>query len=199
VVTKRATELELVGGDPALDFANTVDGAFDDPIESLHDYGDLAAWAAYAGVIDGETAERLAAAAGRRPEEAARALDRARALRIAIYRTFSAVAHGTEPPAVALDALRAAHAGALERARLEPDFSFTWEGEDLDRPLWPLAVAAVDLLRTGPLDRLKTCAECPWLFLDSSRNRSRRWCSMNECGGRLKMRRYRERRATAGR
>jgi predicted RNA-binding Zn ribbon-like protein len=62
--------------------------------------------------------------------------------------------------------------------------------------LWPLAVAAVDLLRTGPLGRLKVCAECRWLFLDRSRNGSRLWCSMNECGGRSKMRRYRARRAT---
>jgi predicted RNA-binding Zn ribbon-like protein len=71
-----------------------------------------------------------------------------------------------------------------------------WDGELLG----PLVAAAVDLLRTGPLDRLKLCDACPWLFLDTSRNHSRRWCSMNECGGRLKMRRYRERRrATAGR
>jgi len=56
-------------------------------------------------------------------------------------------------------------------------------------------VAAVDLLRTGPLDRLKVCAACPWLFLDTSRNRSRRWCSMSDCGARLKMRRYRARAA----
>jgi predicted RNA-binding Zn ribbon-like protein len=78
-------------------------------------------------------------------------------------------------------------------------FALTWEGDHLERPLWPIAVAAVDLLRSGPLDRLKACEECPWLFLDTSRNRSRRWCSMDDCGSRRKMRRYRERRATAGR
>jgi len=68
-----------------------------------------------------------------------------------------------------------------------PGEGFVWDGDLLA----PIAVAAVDLLRTGPLDRLKVCAACPWLFLDTSRNRSRRWCSMSECGARLKMRRYR--------
>jgi predicted RNA-binding Zn ribbon-like protein len=188
-----------VGGDPALDFANTVDGPLDDPIESLHEYGDLVAWAAYAGVIDADMAVRLAAAAGKRRAAAAEALDRARGLRTAIYLTFSAVADGDPPRAEALDDLRAAHVEALSHARFTPGLAFTWDRDALERVEWALAVAAVDLLRTGPLDRLKACAECPWLFIDGSRNRSRRWCSMNECGGRTKMRRYRERRATAGR
>ena len=97
----------------------------------------------------------------------------------------------------------AAAAAAVERARLERGrdgvFRLAWDGDHLERPLWPLAVAALDLLRDGPLDRLKACEDCPWLFLDTSRNRSRRWCSMDDCGSRSKMRRYRARRATAGR
>ena len=63
-----------------------------------------------------------------------------------------------------------------------------------DRPLWPIAVAAVDLLRSDRLARLKLCGNCSWLFLDRSRNGSRRWCSMDECGVHTKMRRYRARR-----
>ncbi|HWT23248.1 MAG TPA: CGNR zinc finger domain-containing protein, partial [Solirubrobacteraceae bacterium] len=54
---------------------------------------------------------------------------------------------------------------------------------DLRSPLWPVAVAAVDLLRDPErLARLKQCGHCRWLFLDASRNRSRRWCSMEHCG-----------------
>jgi predicted RNA-binding Zn ribbon-like protein len=78
--------------------------------------------------------------------------------------------------------------------------ALAWDGDHLERPLWPLAVAALDLLRSGPLDRLKACEGCPWLFLDTSRNRSRRWCSMDDCGSRSKTRSYRARRAsTSGR
>jgi predicted RNA-binding Zn ribbon-like protein len=201
VVTKRGTDLTLVGGDPALDFANTIDGPPDDwSAETLHQYGDFVDWARYAGVIEPETAAALAAAARRRPAEAERALERARAARAAVYVTFRALASGDEPPAGPLDELRARYVDALAHARMTEGFAFEWDGDDdLDRALWPLSVAAVDLLRTGPLDRLKMCAVCRWLFLDGSRNHSRRWCSMNECGGRLKMKRYRARRATAGR
>jgi CGNR zinc finger len=64
-------------------------------------------------------------------------------------------------------------------------------------PLWPLAHAAVELLTEGPLDLLKVCSGCRWLFLDQSKNRSRRWCSMEVCGTSAKKRRYVERRRRA--
>ena len=141
------------------------------------------------------SARAYTAAAGRDPAEAERALERARAARAAVYVTFRALASGDPAPAGPLDRLRAGYVEALDRARMTEVFVFEWDGDDLDRVLWPLSIAAVDLLRFGPLDRLKMCAVCRWLFLDASRNHSRRWCSMNECGGRLKMKRYRARRA----
>ena len=54
--------------------------------------------------------------------------------------------------------------------------------------------AAVELLTDGPLDRIKTCGNCRWLFIDQSRNHSRRWCSMDECGIQMKHARFVERR-----
>jgi len=184
------TGLELVGGALALDFANTREG--DPEPEHLREHADLVAWGARLGLI-GRAA---------RPADPQRALERALRLRTAVDATFRAVAGGGEPPAEALAALRAFEAEAVARGRLvatDGGFDWTWDADDPERILWAVTRSAVDLLRTGPLDRLKTCAVCPWLFLDGSRNRSRRWCSMNECGGRLKMRRYRARRATAGR
>jgi predicted RNA-binding Zn ribbon-like protein len=192
------TALEQIGGAAALDFANTREG--DPEPEHLHGYGDVVAWAAHAGVIDAATARRLGSAARGRP--AARAFERALELRAAIDATFRALAAGRDPAPDPLATIAACEADAIAHGRLTPTphgFQWEWAGDDLDRVLWPVARSAVDLLRHGPLDRLKTCHVCPWLFLDLSRNRSRRWCSMNECGGRDKMRRYRERRATAGR
>jgi predicted RNA-binding Zn ribbon-like protein len=188
VVTDRAEELELVGGNIALDLANTVNGPRDGVLDEdfLRTPADLAAWAVHAGVV------------ADRPPVDERMLADARALREAIYAVFRAVAQGREPDAAALATLGDFHASAVARARLVPAgerYDLAWDGEVLG----PLATAAVDLLRDGPLDRLKLCDACPWLFLDTSRNHSRRWCSMNECGSRLKMRRYRaRRRATAG-
>lgn len=59
-----------------------------------------------------------------------------------------------------------------------------------------LAVERVQALGGWP--RLKACLadECQWAFFDTSRNRSRTWCSMDECGNKVKTRRYRSRKAT---
>jgi predicted RNA-binding Zn ribbon-like protein len=199
VVTKPSTALKLVGGDPALDLVNTTgDDRVADPLDT---YASFAAWAARIGVVDAAAADRLAAAAIERPGAAERALSEARALRGAMDAVFRSLARasGGEPPPDALGRLVQRAGAAVERARLVragDAFVPAWDGDHLERPLWPLAVAALDLLRGGPLDRLKTCEGCPWLFLDTSRNHSRRWCSMDECGVRSKMRRYR---AKAGR
>jgi predicted RNA-binding Zn ribbon-like protein len=210
------TELRIVGGDPALDLANT---AGDDRVpDPLADYGDFVAWAARAGVIDDPTAARLAERGRERPAAAERAVAEARELRALVDAVFRPLAtaddgprataadrpspRGDRPPPEALARLVARAGAAVERARLVPvgdGFVLTWESDHLERPLWTLAAAAVDLLRTGPLDRLKVCVDCAWLFIDTSRNRSRRWCSMDVCGAHAKMRRYRARRATAGR
>jgi predicted RNA-binding Zn ribbon-like protein len=185
VVTTRADELLLVGESIALDLANTFNGPRDGPPEQefLNTPEDLAAWAVHAGVV------------AERPPVGARELAQARELRAAVYAVFRTIAEDGEPAADELAVLARFHAEAVARARLVPAYELAWDGEVLG----PLAAAAVDLLRHGPLDRVKLCDGCPWLFLDTSRNHSRRWCSMDECGARVKVRRYRaRRRATAG-
>jgi len=186
VVTDRADELLLVGENIALDLANTFNGPRDGALEQefLNTPDDLAAWAVHAGV------------ANERPAVGVRELAQTLELRAAVYTVFRAIAEGREPAAEQLDVLSRLYAEAVGRARLVPAYELVWDGEVLG----PLAVAAVELLRHGPLDRVKLCDGCPWLFLDASRNHSRRWCSMDECGARLKVRRYRARqRATEGR
>jgi len=68
--------------------------------------------------------------------------------------------------------------------------------DELTSLLWPVARAATALLTSSDLARVRECADdaCGWLFLDHSRNGSRRWCDMADCGNRAKARRYRERR-----
>jgi predicted RNA-binding Zn ribbon-like protein len=104
----------------------------------------------------------------------------------------------------ALAALEAAHRDALARAALVPtrghlDWAFPHADDDLDRPARHAALAAVDLLRSERVARLKQCANCRWLFLDASRNASRRWCSMAHCGTGAKVAATRERRRAARR
>jgi predicted RNA-binding Zn ribbon-like protein len=205
VVTPRhIADLELHGGHLVLDFANTLEGPRDGSggEELLRAPADLAAWAHRAGALDEMAAARLGAYAARHPRRAAAALTRARTLREVIYATFTPIAAGGRPDPDALARLHHAHLEALTHGRLEPArgaeapvFAWRWDSDAaLDRALWPVIVAAIDLLRSERLARLKACADCRLLFLDQSRNRSRRWCSMAGCGSRAKMRRYRSRR-----
>jgi predicted RNA-binding Zn ribbon-like protein len=183
-------ELRLDGGHLALDFVNTVGGLRDDPPdpddEALETYDDLAAWARRMGLPIGS---------GRRDRAAEkRAVARAHELRALIYAIFRAFADGREPAPADLASLREAEREALGHAELIPG-GWSWPpSRDLDAPLRPVVHAAVELLTHGPLGRVKTCGNCRWLFLDQSRNGSRRWCSMEECGTQMKGRRFVERR-----
>ncbi|MCK4470533.1 MAG: CGNR zinc finger domain-containing protein, partial [Anaerolineae bacterium] len=89
---------------------------------------------------------------------------------------------------------------ALSRLEIRPSadrFEWAWVlGEnDLDRMLWPIVRSAAELLTSGDLRKVRQCARegCDWLFVDASKNHSRRWCSMNMCGSRVKARRYYQR------
>jgi predicted RNA-binding Zn ribbon-like protein len=193
------TTIPLDGGHLALDFVNTVGGlrvAPPSPAEELlHDYDDFAIWCARLGVITDRQAGALRAAAKRDQRAAATALGTVRKVRDdVVYAIFRALADGKRPPAVLLDRLRDLECGALAAAQLG-EGGWTWPApKELTDPLRPIVHAAVELLTDGPLERLKTCGNCRWLFLDQSRNRSRRWCSMEECGIQMKHARFVERR-----
>lgn len=194
-----ATRWGFLGGRLCLDFANTVDWhASDRPEELLTSYGEFIAWSQRAGILTGEQAQSLLQQAAERPDEAEAAFKQAIALREAIYGIFAALAHGRSPQESDLSALNAALSEALVHARIaltEAGFDWQWAGDEdaLDRPLWPIARSAADLLTSDEVQRVGQCADdrgCGWLFLDTSRNHSRRWCSIKDCGNRAKARRY---------
>jgi predicted RNA-binding Zn ribbon-like protein len=194
-------EFDLDAGALALDFANTLDGRLDPtPQEGLTSYGKLAAFAYQAGAASRETAERLIDLAGRRPLDASATLAKAIALRETIFRAMAEIAAGREPDPEDLAALNAALAEALPHGRVVPaaeGFTWCWEESPgaLEQLLWPIAHSAMEILTGGELGRLRECAadDCGWLFIDTTRNRSRVWCSMKSCGNRAKVARYRER------
>jgi predicted RNA-binding Zn ribbon-like protein len=192
--------LSLVGGRPSLDFINTEGGERNGPPERLTDYDDLVRWGAHASVIDEDEAERHLREAEAHPQAAARVHARAIELREALFRIFAALGAGEDPKPADLAILDREVADALAHRRLvRAGGRFQWElvhGEGrLDRILWLLVEDAADLLSSELLDRVKGCGgpDCSWLFLDESRNRSRRWCEMRECGNRAKQRRYQRR------
>jgi predicted RNA-binding Zn ribbon-like protein len=191
---------DLSGGDVALDLANTKSRRpTPEPREDLRAYEDLVEWGLQAGTIAPSDAQALRAQAARRPRAARGALAGARDLREAIFEVFSAVAGDREIPQAALDRVNGALPAALARLRLErtgAGAAWSWTGgTDLDRVTWPVLRAAA-LLLTGPdLAHVRECAapDCAWLFVDSSRNGTRRWCDMAVCGNREKARRFQRR------
>jgi predicted RNA-binding Zn ribbon-like protein len=196
-----AATFKLRGGRLCLDFANTV-GVHTGGIqqEKLKSYADLLAWSQQVGSVTDHEAQRLHVHAAGNPAAAAAVLEKAITLREAIYRIFSAVASGHHPAVADLALLNRLLAEALAHAQIVPTAEgFTWgwahAGDRLDWMLWPIVRSAAELLTSGELGRVRECAGdiCGWLFVDMSRNRSRRWCDMQDCGNVAKVRRFRER------
>ena len=203
-----AGDLDLLGGELCLDFANTVEYRLSDHThEFLNSHRDLVLWSQHAGVLTDGQAERLLQEARRRPEEADAVLGRAIGLRETIYRIFTAAIGGCSPDSASLETLNVFLAQALAQLRVVSageGFAWDWAGngqddQSLDRMLWPIVQSAADLLTSDELSRVKQCAGCGWLFVDRSRNHSRRWCDMRVCGNRAKARRYYERHRGQGR
>jgi predicted RNA-binding Zn ribbon-like protein len=194
-------KFDLVGGRTCLQFVNTGSqrrlGPF---LDKLGSYDDLLAWAEQAEQLTTDEAEHLRKRAAENPGERERVLERARKLREAIYRVFAARSAGEVLPADELRLISEENARAAANRLLTPQgvgsCDFEWRTfDDLDRPLWPVAVSAVNLAASEDAERVKECAtpNCNWLFLDVSKNRSRRWCEMKECGNREKARRHYQR------
>ena len=202
----QSTAFDLTGGRLCLDFANTLeDRPASEPRELLRTYPDLVAWSRQTELLRENEARRLLSAARQRPDEAAAVLERAIALREAIYRIFSAVAAGQSPADADLVTLSEAVAQAWSQAKIvQSSDGFGWDWahkERLDRVLWPVARSAAELLTSQELPSLRLCPahDCEWLFIDNSRNQSRRWCNMQVCGNRAKARRFHQRRRQGAR
>jgi len=191
-----------LSGYPCLDLANTVSWRRSArPIERLEGYRSLIEWARQSGVLTAAEARAVEREIRRRPLKAARMLTRARALREAIYRIFGGLASGSPPDAADVALLdRELHDATrhLRLVRTRTRHVLAWPpGVGLPaRPLWTAARSAADLLIAGNVDRLKTCpsADCGWVFLDTTKSGTRRWCAMWACGSRAKARRYYARR-----
>jgi predicted RNA-binding Zn ribbon-like protein len=208
-MSKSQLHFHLCAGHPALDFVNSLDNRFRaaGPTELLTDYAALLGLTRDIGLLDQPQARRLAdcvpAAA------AARSLRAARELREALADAFYAHAAGQAPAAAVLATLerhfqaasryRELRWGAPAGNRRAPSGAH-WDRSRFVRraelPVWLLSQAAAQLMLSQELSQVRACAadNCRWLFLDTSRNHSRRWCQMQVCGNRMKARRFQARR-----
>jgi predicted RNA-binding Zn ribbon-like protein len=203
---ERTEPFQLFADHVALDFVNTLDErhAPKGPVELLSSYERLLVFCEQAGLLNSLEARRLKRSAGESNTPAV--LARAKELREALFGIFTAASQGAPPPEAALDTLNdmlveTHHARVI--AWEPPRYVWQCEGADLEptTPLGRIAEAAAALLTSADVGFIKECgsATCRWLFLDRTRNHSRRWCDMKTCGNRTKARRFHEREKEAGR
>ncbi len=184
-----------------LDFSNTLDWRNGKNAQnSLTDYNKLLNWSREHGLIEEVEARRL----GRIAKESGNdksVLKRAIDLREAIYRICSASTHKRKPDDRDLKLLNQFLLSTPAKpsiTRKGRKFRWSWrqtEGAP-DEMLWPIAKSAADLLTSDHLEDVRECANedegCAWLFLDDTKNHSRRWCNMETCGNKAKARRFYE-------
>jgi predicted RNA-binding Zn ribbon-like protein len=196
VYTGNAADLEALGDRLCLDFVNTSgQHPSHEDDEFLTSYAHLVEWSVYMDIITDEAGDRLLALAAARPVEAEAALNYAVAVRETLFRVLSAVAAGREAETADMAAFNHVLSRAMSHLRmaaLDDGFRWAWalETADLEAMLWPVVWSAAELMTSHEIQHLRECASdtCDWLFLDTSRNHSRRWCSMKSCGNRAKAR-----------
>ena len=188
------------GGALCLDFCNSGGGVRRaSGTEWIAGFTDLIGWLEAAEAVTGGQAARLRRAGAASPRAAVRVWGRAIKFREALFRVLNAKAQGGAVAREDLSIIEAEHARAASFARL------SWTGEGyawsldpsasaLEAAMQPLVESAVSLLTSAKLERLRRCGRstCYWLFIDETRNHSRRWCEMASCGNVVKVRRFRE-------
>ncbi len=201
-----AAQAKQVAGRLCLDFANLVDGwagVAEIRGDRLTGYADLLAWSWKAGLLDEGGTARLWREAQQRTREAAAIHARARRLRDAIHAVAWSFERRQAQRAVDLSVLAEEVEVARSHQRLEvSEGRLAWrlanDRQALDSPLWPVALSAESYFTAADLSRLHSCPgeECGWHFEDATRNRSRQWCDMGDCGNVAKVRRFRTRQRT---
>lgn len=191
---------ELIAGQPALDFVNTLDWRFrkDGTEELLRSYDDLLRFTEQSRMLSSkQTRELRRSASG---SIGARVLERCTELREAMAEALYAGLEGRSPSAASVRTLERYFQAARLQQKLrwkESHLVWEWLGVgDPEFPLWVLSMSASDLMISEASQRVRACdnPECRWLFFDTSKNHTRRWCDMKVCGNRMKARRFKAQR-----
>jgi predicted RNA-binding Zn ribbon-like protein len=192
-----------LGGHLTLNFINTAEFRHTDAhFDGLKTYLNLLVWCYHSSLLTDTQAEGLLKRANTHPDDAEDALAFARQLREALYRIFVATFQKTVRQADDLTLFNAMlRTVSTQRQVVVDGYGFAWDWldnpGDLTRVLWTPILSAAELLTSEEVSKVKQCPNCGWLFLDTSRNGLRRWCSMDFCGSKMKSRRQYQRRLQA--
>jgi predicted RNA-binding Zn ribbon-like protein len=193
----RIDQIRLDGGILCLDFVNTIPDRVDGTNrDNLTSFSDLIYWAKKAGVLQPAemlSLEKAAQAGG--DKKAREFFTEALSLRSLIYSIFQPISQGQKVKTGDIDALNASVASYRNFLEITPSKEGFIEKWNFTRDNFlsitaPIIKSARELLLSDKLRRLKECPNCGWLFLDTTKNGKRRWCSMEDCGSNVKALEY---------
>lgn len=200
---------KLIGGKHCIDFVNTVGGRIQQNENNIFDYkisadkfmsfSDILDWGKETGILNKNSANNLKLFVAENEKEGEKIFNRALVLREALYRIFMSCIYGLQFQKEDINLLNIECTSAREEQKLFYSADkFTWGFDPKiiypESILWNISISASELLVSDQLKRVKQCPgnNCGWLFLDTSKNGSRQWCDMKDCGNLAKVRRHRE-------
>jgi predicted RNA-binding Zn ribbon-like protein len=192
VKNKKIGDILLHGNVLCLDFVNSIHDRINEPD---HDYlsnaADLFYWAVKAGVINTKTCNTSLKDIGDSSSQANKVLKDAKLIRELLYKIFKAISQHKRVNAQDLQVFNELLSKCFSRVEIITDgMGFTKDWKVVPGELLlitaPIIHSAYELLLSEKLDRVKECPNCGWLFLDTSKNGKRRWCSMKTCGSIVK-------------
>jgi len=195
---------DVDAGDPALDFVNSIEWRNSSrPVDRFIEYVDVVSWGIAASILTPENGVLLMEFAEKHPQKAKQSTRRIILLRESLSRIFSRIVLGSVVEGADLDRLNAAILGAYRASKLESThdgirWGWGFKDQNLDLILWSVALQATRMLTSESIKRVGECEDdrgCGYLFIDESKNHSRRWCTMQSCGNRAKARRHYQKQA----
>jgi predicted RNA-binding Zn ribbon-like protein len=198
MIREKPYQFGRIGGALCLDFTNTASWEADrQTTELLNDFPDLVRWCTEAALLHRDSAVTLVEEREENTAEAAVILAKAKDLRATLYRIFMAVSRRKFPASRDLQLLNETLNQTPLRLQVRREKNqFLSErkavGTKFAKLLGPVVWSALELLTSAEIDQVKCCASetCGWLFLDNTKNHSRRWCDMADCGSHAKAKRY---------
>jgi len=192
VKTPKISSISLDGGTLCLDYVNSVHDRRHEPLQDyLKNVQDLIAWSERVAIVDGRGRRRLETMAADNSRKGRSFFSDALALRELLYRIFFAITAGKKIVPADISQYNTHLSRHFSHIRLILDaerYAETWDfpQDSFFQITAPIVKDAHALLLSPGLERVKECPNCGWLFLDTTKNGKRRWCSMKNCGNSVK-------------
>ena len=188
--------MRLDGGVVCFDFVNTIPDRVDGTNrDHLKNFNDLIYWAMKAKILEPSAVNALEKAGEQNQKKSRDFFAEAIALRTLIYAIFHPISKQQKVKPVHLaefNALTTTYFSFLELTTTKEGFAQQWSfaPNHFYSITAPILKSAHALLLSEKLSRVKECPNCGWLFLDTTKNGKRRWCSMEDCGSTVKSLEY---------